>query len=146
MLIIDCDVCKINTSSQILTLTFCAWSLFTTCNLFSKAGLHIYARAAARGKRVQVKTSFFSSLIFSCAQVHACTCFYFRKRLWAWKGGSQITIWTGQVCWFCGTQKSMAMTISCCYVWPPFCAVYSTTLFILTYWVEKLFYLNGLQN
>ncbi|KAB5557028.1 hypothetical protein DKX38_007937 [Salix brachista] len=28
-------------------------SLFTTCNLFSKAGLHIYARAAARGKRVQ---------------------------------------------------------------------------------------------
>lgn len=68
MLIIDCDVCKINTSSQILTLTFCAWSLFSTCNLFSKAGLHIYARAAARGKRVQVKTSFFSSLIFSCVR------------------------------------------------------------------------------
>lgn len=83
MLIIDCDVCKINTSSQILTLTFCVWSLFTTCNLFSKAGLHIYARAAARGKRVQVKTSFFSSLILLCVQVHACTSFYFRKRLLA---------------------------------------------------------------
>lgn len=53
MLIIDCDVLKLTTSSQILTLTFCAWSLFTTCNLFSKAGMHIYARAVARGKRVQ---------------------------------------------------------------------------------------------